>query len=216
MKRLLFAGLLGIALSSELALAQTFSLFRVDKPAQSELNAIAKDFEIVGREGDRYDIYVPLEKALSFKKISPSAALITKDVDADWRKSLEQKAFAGGYHDWQGVQEFMADAVKNYPQLATVQTYGQSKGGVELNYLRIGSGQMQNLTKPKLFLDGATHGDELISVEVLVALVDELLKGYGTDERLTAMLDKTDIYISFVVNPDGYLKKQRYDNWVDP
>ncbi|RZA12151.1 MAG: hypothetical protein EOP10_31875, partial [Proteobacteria bacterium] len=40
--------------------------------------------------------------------------------------------------------------------------------------------------------------------------------GYGTDERLTAMLDKTDIYISFVVNPDGYLKKQRYDNWVDP
>jgi hypothetical protein len=216
MKSLLLAGLLGIALSSELALAQTFSLFRVEKPSATELRAISKDFEIVGRDGDHYDIYVPLEKTLGFKEISRNAKLIAQDVDADWRKALEQKAFASGYHDWQGVQEFMANAVKSYPQLATIQSYGQSKGAVDLNYLRIGSGQMQNLTKPKLFLDSATHGDELISVEVLIALVDELLKGYGTDERLTAMLDKTDIYISFVVNPDGYLKKQRYENWVDP
>ncbi|CAL8351183.1 unnamed protein product [Lota lota] len=48
------------------------------------------------------------------------------------------------------------------------------------------------------------HGDETISRQVLVYLVDYLLTMYGEDQRVTELVNTTDIYIMPSMNPDGF------------
>ncbi len=218
MNRKVLTFLASTLLSAGLAKGQTFSEYSVRVTDTARLDAISRDFEIVGRDGDTYRVYVPVEKAANFQRLVPESELLAKDADASWRQDWNRRdSFAAGYHNWQSVQDYMTQAVQNYPQLVSQTSYGESKQGYKLSYLKITApGSTNRAAKPKLFLDAATHGDELISTEVLLNLVDEILKGYGSDDRLTAMLDNTELYVSFVVNPDGYTKQNRYDNGVDP
>ncbi|MBC7661183.1 MAG: hypothetical protein H7249_15910 [Chitinophagaceae bacterium] len=206
---------LGIAVP---AAAQTFSLYKIQTEDLKQIQSVSKNYEIVSHEGKNlFHVYVPHEKETDFKSIAPTSELLLPDADSDWRETFAKNAeFASGYHTWQSIQDYMNNAAQTYPELVSINSYGASQQGYKLSYLRISSSKTGNGVKPKIFLDAATHGDELISTEVLLTLVDELLKGYGTDNRLKQMIDKTDIYVAFVVNPDGYVKQQRYDNGVDP
>lgn len=199
------------------ASAQTFSLYRIQSTEHQSLEAVSQRYEIVGRKGDLYDVYVPLSDAETFRLDHPKAKLIQKDADSNWRPQWNSGLkLAAGYHDFEAVQTFMTESEQTHPDLARVETYGKTQQGRTLSYLKLGSSNADQVAKPKLFLDAATHGDELISTEVLIALTKELLSGYGKDERLTEMLDRSEIYISFVVNPDGFVNQQRYEGWVDP
>lgn len=213
--RLSFALVFAVNWLSTAAQAQTFSLYRFEAANQKQMDGVADQYEIVARDGSHYEVYVPIEKAKAFEVLVPRAELLKADADADWRKDLIQDpGFVAGYHDFAAVQAFMSTVCKEYPKLATQGSYGKSKKGHPLTYLRLGAPSTNK--KPKIFLDAATHGDELISVEVLIQLVDELLKGYGHDPRLTRMLDETEIVVSLVVNPDGFTNQSRYEGGVDP
>ncbi|XP_058270975.1 carboxypeptidase D-like [Hemibagrus wyckioides] len=60
--------------------------------------------------------------------------------------------------------------------------------------------------KPRFKYMGNIHGDEVLSRQVLIYLTDYLLGQYGTDPRVTELVDNTDIYILPSVNPDGFEK----------
>src|SRR5262249_41356227 len=69
---------------------------------------------------------------------------------------------------------------------------------------------------PVVMITAATHGDELITVEVLMHLIDKLVTGYGKDQRLTKLVNDHDLYFVPVVNPDGFTSTNRYDGNADP
>lgn len=93
-----------------------------------------------------------------------------------------------------------------YPHLCNLTNVGRSAGGRELWVIRI-TAHTNLLTdvpgKPRFKYTGNIHGDELLSRQVLVYLTDHLLSQYGTDSRVTKLVDSTDIYIVPSVNPDG-------------
>ena len=209
--------LAGLLCFGSYANAQVFSLFKFVPKSTSELQQVANQHEIIGRQGNTYEVYVLQSQAKQFQASLPQAKLLSADADAEWKqKFLTDQSFAAGYHTWQSVQDFVATTVTSFPAIASSAVYGKSNQGRELTYLRVSSASARKANKPKIFLDAATHGDEIITVEVLIALTKELLNGYGKDARLTRMLEETDIFISFVVNPDGYVSRNRYDNGKDP
>jgi hypothetical protein len=53
------------------------------------------------------------------------------------------------------------------------------------------------------------HGDEITGRELMVSLAEDLLSNYGTDERITKLLDITEIYIMPSMNPDGSARRRR-------
>jgi carboxypeptidase T len=65
-------------------------------------------------------------------------------------------------------------------------------------------------------LTAATHGDEIITTEILLNLVEKLLAGYDVDARLKNIVDKNEVYFIPVVNPDGFTRRQRYEGGRDP
>ena len=57
--------------------------------------------------------------------------------------------------------------------------------------------------KPALYVDGGIHAGELTASSVATHLVGHLLNGYGTDPRITALLDLRAFHIRPKFNPDG-------------
>ncbi len=65
--------------------------------------------------------------------------------------------------------------------------------------------------KPKFKYVGNMHGDETVSRQVLIYLLEDLLEKYGEQPRVTELVDSTDIYIMPSMNPDGFEKSTEGD-----
>ncbi|PID93092.1 MAG: hypothetical protein CSA95_08840 [Bacteroidetes bacterium] len=90
----------------------------------------------------------------------------------------------------------------NYPDLCEVISFGESTEGRKLLAARI-HGDLSQHSAPEFFYTSTMHGDETTGFVGMIALIDYLLKNYGGDDEVTALLDNVDIYINPNANPDG-------------
>jgi hypothetical protein len=218
MKRLFAVVLLAIGIiaatpSKNVEKIGSYTLTSTDK---TQLDSISEKFEIVERNGDTFEIYVLEEQAEKFLKIAPSATLNTDDINSELRERFENKNEISGYRDIEEVYSYMEKLAADYPAIVSLEEYGKSQRGRTLYALKISDNVEINEDEPELMITSATHGDEVITVEVNLRLIDELVKGYGEDERLTAMVDEHELFFIPVVNPDGFANHSRYANGVDP
>lgn len=176
-----------------------------------KLQQIADSFEIKERIGNDYLVYVVKERTSEFKKIAPKAKLIEADINAELkRKNLQ------GYRKFDQVKALYYQMADQY-DYAKIEVFGESSNGNELFALRVSDNVDLDEGEPKLMITSATHGDELITVEVQLRLVQEMLEGAKTNPRLKRMIDDHVLYFIPVVNPDGFTRRSRYASGrVDP
>src|SRR5205823_1055561 len=104
---------------------------------------------------------------------------------------------------YDSVQSELHELPAQYPKLAKVEDYGQSEDGRTLTVIRLSSRPTDD--KPAIMITSSTHGDELTTVELTMGLIQDLVQGYGSDERLTKVLDNHVLYFIPVLCPDGYI-----------
>jgi hypothetical protein len=172
------------------------------------MNQIALQFEVVKKLDVGFEVYVQEEKVGEFLTLAPKAKLLEESIH-----HLEEVKGLNQYRKYADVESDLKKMISVYPKLSTLETYGVSKQGRNLYALKISTG---GENKPKLMVTAATHGDELITTEVLFALTNELLAGYEQNERLTKILSGRDIYIIPVVSPDSFEVRNRYVQGQDP
>ena len=51
---------------------------------------------------------------------------------------------------------------------------------------------------------GNIHGDETVGRQLILYLAQYLLHNYGTDPRITKLVDHTEIFLMPSSNPDGF------------
>ena len=121
------------------------------------------------------------------------------------------------YHDYAGVVAELEALAAAYPELVELDTaqelYGLptvSDGDDELPVyiLRI-TNESLGFDKPELLLVGVQHGNEVVSVEVALALARLLLESHGSDPWLTALVDRREIYLLPLANPWGFRNDTR-------
>lgn len=185
--------------------------FKVNK-TNPQMQKIADLFEVKDQLKDGYLVYVIKERVAEFKNLAPMAKLISQDINAHIKnKSLN------GYHKFEQVKAMYYEFAQKYADVAKIEVFGESAKGNELFALRVSDNVHLDEKEPKLMITSATHGDELITVEVQLRLVKELLEGAKKDPRLQRMIDEHVIYFIPVVNPDGFTRRSRYASGrVDP
>ncbi|XP_067362551.1 carboxypeptidase D isoform X2 [Channa argus] len=116
------------------------------------------------------------------------------------------------YYNYVELTALLQSLAEKYPRIANLSSIGQSVEGRELWVMRVTKDPHTDTPgKPKFKYVGNMHGDETVSRQVLVYLVEYLLAKYGEEPRITELVDTTDIYIMPSMNPDGFEKSTEGD-----
>lgn len=204
--------LLGLLLSTIASAAPelVLSRYRVN-PAPAVMKKVADKFEVERKNARSFDILVPSNKVQDLKALVPDAELIKKDTSVKLESLL-----ASGYRALPEVYATINAMAQKYPKLVQIVPYGKSKSGKDLVAVKFSDNVRLTENESQIMITAATHGDELITVEVLLNLMEEMLENYPSDPRIAKILNNKEIYFIPVVNPDGFSKQERYDHWVDP
>ena len=94
---------------------------------------------------------------------------------------------------------------KKYPKITKLGSIGKSVQGRELWYMQItdNPGTIED-GEPMFKYVGNMHGDEVISRQVLIYLIQFLCDSYATNSRVKQLVDSTNIFILPSMNPDGF------------
>uniref|UniRef100_A0A8C1YYD4 Carboxypeptidase D, b n=1 Tax=Cyprinus carpio TaxID=7962 RepID=A0A8C1YYD4_CYPCA len=110
-----------------------------------------------------------------------------------------------GYYNYADMTNRLQRFSQKYAHICSLVSIGQSVEGRELWVTRITTSPTADVPgKPRFKYVGNIHGDEALSRQLLVYLIEYLLTQYGRDVRVTELVNRTDIYIMASMNPDGF------------
>lgn len=107
------------------------------------------------------------------------------------------------------VNEILQKYASQFPQLASLSSFGKSLEGRELQVLKITNGSG---VKPTILFNGMHHAREVMTTEVVLDIAEYLLTHYGRDPKVTAWVDNYEIYLVPMFNVDGNNKVWNEDN----
>jgi carboxypeptidase T len=112
-----------------------------------------------------------------------------------------------GFHTYSEMVAEVTAAAAAHPSIVQLRSIGTTPGGRELLVAKVSDNVATDEAEPEVLFDGLTHGNEPMSLEMTLAILRWLTDGYGSDSRVTGIVNDRETWIVFAVNPDG----QRHD-----
>lgn len=120
------------------------------------------------------------------------------------------------YHNYPALTSLLQAYAADFPEICRLYSIGQTVQGRELWVLKITDNPDLNEDEPEFKYISTMHGNEPLGTEMLLNLIDDLLVEYGTDTRLTDLVNGMEIHILPMMNPDGNTANTRTNaNGVD-
>ncbi len=108
------------------------------------------------------------------------------------------------YYEHDEINDAMRRIARAYPDLVRIESIGESLQGREMLVAVVNPKDSgDDLEKPAMWIDGNIHGNEIQAGEVVLYTLWYLARSYGTNERLTQVMDDYAFYLMPSVNPDG-------------
>ncbi|XP_053318052.1 carboxypeptidase A1-like [Spea bombifrons] len=105
------------------------------------------------------------------------------------------------YHTLDQINGFIDTLVAENPGLVSKVVIGRSYEGRSLNVLKFSTGS----NRPAFWIDTGIHSREWVTQASGIWFAKKIVSDYGRDASLTATLNKLDIFLEIVTNPDGYV-----------
>ncbi|HYO42158.1 MAG TPA: M14 family metallopeptidase, partial [Candidatus Limnocylindrales bacterium] len=127
--------------------------------------------------------------------------------------------FPAGYEAFHTYAEMSAEVAAveaAHPAIVRRFSIGTSDKGRAIWAAKISDNVGVDEAEPEVLYDGLHHGDEHMSVEMTLRILHWLADGYGTDTRITNIVNSREIWIIFAVNPDGGefdIVNRRFHQW---
>ena len=115
------------------------------------------------------------------------------------------------YHTYETLTSELQSIVALHPEITQLTSAGQSTQGRELWVLKISDNVDQDEDEPEAAYLAAMHGNEVVGKEMCINLINYLVDHYGSDPRVTDLVDDVEIWIMPSLNPDGTELVQRYN-----
>ena len=108
-----------------------------------------------------------------------------------------------GYHSYTELTTEVAAVAAAHPDIVKLFSIGTSYQGRQLWAVKISDNVGVDEAEPEVMFDGTHHADEHMATEMTLHILHWLTDGYGVDPRITAIVNTREIWIVFLVNPDG-------------
>lgn len=136
---------------------------------------------------------------------SQSSAIFTTPTSFGTGGSLKLGASSGtGYFKYSEMVTKMQALATAYPSIVSVFTIGNSEQGQAIYGVKISDNVATDESEPEILYTGLQHAREAIGGTSLIFFMQYLAENYGTNTKVTNLVDNREIFIIPCTNPDGY------------
>lgn len=107
------------------------------------------------------------------------------------------------YPSYNQYLETMNSFVSSFPDISRLVEFGTSVDGRKLIAIKITDNPGVKEKEPVVFYTASMHGDEPLGYVLMLRLIGFLLSEYFTNEGIKDLVDRTEIWINPLANPDG-------------
>ncbi|MFC9390893.1 M14 family metallopeptidase [Streptomyces venezuelae] len=133
-------------------------------------------------------------------------------AEHDLTAQAEKRVAAAGdgvfrpYSGPNGLKQEILDTARANPGITKVVSIGKTLKGQDILALKVSKGapRAKDGSKPAMLYMSNQHAREWITPEMTRRLMHHYLDGYGKDERITRIVDSTELWFVLSANPDGY------------
>jgi hypothetical protein len=186
--------------------------FKFSVNNRSEINELTKIISIDNVKGSEVTAYANrnefkrfLEKKYTYI-ILPAPSTLLKESELNMggvNNDQEGRTVWNFYPTYQQYLDYMSGFAAAYPSICRLDTIGTSVLGRLLLAVKISDSVQFERGKPQFLYTSSIHGDEITGYVTMLHLIDYLLTNYGTDPRITEIVNNTEIFINPLANPDG-------------
>uniref|UniRef100_A0A663LZV2 Carboxypeptidase A2 n=1 Tax=Athene cunicularia TaxID=194338 RepID=A0A663LZV2_ATHCN len=108
----------------------------------------------------------------------------------------------GTYHSLDSIYAELDHLVSEYSNIISKLQIGQSYEKRPLYVLKFSTG---GSNRPAIWLDAGIHSREWVTQASAIWIARKIASDYGKDPSITSLLNKMDIFLLTVTNPDGYV-----------
>ncbi len=169
------------------------------------------------------------ETGASIEEVDNDANTVTATATADNVEAIEElghdvtdapipdnrEPVDPAFHTHDELVEVVDQTVDDHPDLAEKIDVGTSHEGRDITAVRI-NGDAEAGEKPEVLFTHQQHAREILTVEMAIYLITMFTDEYGSDTRVTDLVDDRTIWIVPSVNPDGSAHDTEsgdYQNW---
>jgi len=176
------------------------------------IQSLVRDVWTCFLKGRTIDVCVSPEERKRLQKAGYTWQVLIEDVQAliDQQRSdfQPQGGLFERYLTLGEVYRAMRALADQNPRLVQMLTIGTSVEGRPIHALRITRdprGARVYRNRPQIVFNACQHAREWITVSLALYIAYSLVAHYGSDARVTDWLQRTEVYVIPVVNPDGYV-----------
>ena len=107
------------------------------------------------------------------------------------------------YHDYAEMVAELNQAVTDHPAILRKTSIGTSYEGRDMPLIKISDNVATDETEPEILFNAQQHAREHLTVEMALYLVRLFTDNYGSDSRITNIVNSREIWIVPTMNPDG-------------
>ncbi|MDQ0583155.1 M14 family metallopeptidase [Streptomyces rishiriensis] len=107
------------------------------------------------------------------------------------------------YHNYAEMTTEIDQRIAAYPGIMSKRVIGKSYQGRDIVAVKISDNVATDEAEPEVLFTHHQHAREHLTVEMALYLIRELGAGYGSDSRVTGMVNGREIWIVPDLNPDG-------------
>lgn len=107
------------------------------------------------------------------------------------------------YPTYDAYVSMMNTYAANYPSICKLIDAGNTVQGRKILLVKISDNVNVREAEPQFLYTSTIHGDETTGYVLMLRLIDSLLTSYGTNPRITNIVNNAEIWINPNANPDG-------------
>ncbi|MEU1534550.1 M14 family metallopeptidase [Streptomyces fagopyri] len=136
-------------------------------------------------------------------EISPLGSAPNRSTGAGDLRLLDFPSADSRYHNYAEANAEIDQRLAAHPGIMSRRVIGKSYQGRDIIAVKVSDNVAADENEPEVLLTFHQHAREHLTVEMALYLLRELGTGYGSDARITSMVNNREIWIVPDLNPDG-------------
>ena len=169
-----------------------------------DVNAIARTGAAIdGVEHGRVQITATASEVKQIRKLGFQVDLVPQPTDSGGVSAQAFPPADSGYHDYNEMVTEINAIVAAHPTIAQKGSIGTSYEGRDMPLVKISDNVATDENEVEVLFDGHQHAREHLTVEMALYIMHLLTDDYGTDSRITNLVNSREFWIVPDMNPDG-------------